>query len=151
MDRKQRIIVSITGIILVSLILVGLTYGYFLTRINGNTNTKSISATTANLVLEYGENTSAVQGVNNAEPGYSVDKIFTATNKGNNNVTYGVVLENIVNELSRQQDLVYTLTCTSYLKSGFSLSSDGTITGTVDGTCNGVSTETKFQVHQIYL
>ena len=144
MSKRQKIIVSITGIFLVLLILVGLTYAYFLTKITGNTNTKSISVTTANLVLEYGENTNVVQGINNAEPGYEVSKIFTATNEGNSNVTYGAALESIVNELSRQQDLVYTLTCTSYLKSDFSLASDGTITGTVDGTCNGVDTEKQF-------
>ena len=144
MSRKQKIIVSITGIFLVLMILVGLTYAYFLTKITGNTNTKSISVTTANLVLEYGENTNVVQGISNAEPGYSVEKIFTATNKGNSTVTYGAVLENIVNGLTRQQDLVYTLTCTSYLKEGFSLASNGTITGTLDGTCNGVPTEKQF-------
>ena len=144
MNRKRKIIVSITGIFLVLMILVGLTYAYFLTKITGNTNEKSISVTTANLVLEYGENTNVVQGISNAEPGYSVEKIFTATNKGNSTVTYGAALESIVNGLSRQEDLVYTLTCTSYLKKGFSLSSDGSITGTVDGTCSGVSTETKF-------
>ena len=144
MNRKQKIIVSITGLFLVLMILVGLTYAYFLTKITGNTNTKSISVTTANLVLEYGENTNVVQGINNAEPGYSVEKIFTATNKGNSTVTYGAALESIVNELSRQEDLVYTLTCTSYLKEGFSLASNGTITGTVDGTCNGVPTEKQF-------
>ena len=144
MSKRQKIIVSITGIFLVLLILVGLTYAYFLTKITGNTNTKSISVTTANLVLEYGENTNVVQGITNAEPGYSVEKIFTATNKGNSTVTYGAALESIVNELSRQEDLVYTLTCTSYLKEGFSLASNGTITGTVDGTCNGVPTEKQF-------
>ena len=144
MNRKQKIIVSVTGIFIVLLIIVGLTYAYFLTRIQGNTNTKSISVTTANLVLEYGENTNVVQGISNAEPGYFVEKIFTATNKGNSSVTYGAALEDIVNALTRQEDLVYTLTCTSYLKEGFSLASNGTITGTVDGTCNGVSTEKQF-------
>ena len=144
MNRNQKIIVSITGIFLVLMILVGLTYAYFLTKITGNTNTKSISVSTANLVLEYGENTNVVQGISNAEPGYSVEKIFTATNKGNSTVTYGAALESIVNGLTRQEDLVYTLTCTSYLKEAFSLASDGTITGTVDGTCNGVSSETTF-------
>ena len=144
MSKRQKIIVSITGIFLVLMILVGLTYAYFLTKITGNTNTKSISVTTANLVLEYGENTNVVQGISNAEPGYSVEKIFTATNKGNSTVTYGAALESIINELSRQQDLVYTLTCTSYLKNGFSLASDGNISGTVDGTCNGVTMEKQF-------
>ena len=45
MSRKQRIIVSITGIVLVSLILIGLTYGYYMTKINGNTNSKRYTFT----------------------------------------------------------------------------------------------------------
>ena len=45
MNRKQKIIISVTGIFIVLLILVGLTYGYFLTKISDNTNTKSISVT----------------------------------------------------------------------------------------------------------
>ena len=145
MNRKQKIIISITGIILVSLILIGLTYAYFLTKITGNTNSKSISVTTANLVLKYGEETQDIITKEALMPGETAAvKVFSATNEGNSDVTYGAALENIVNGLSRQEDLVYTLTCTSYLKSGFSLSSDGTITGTVDGTCNGVSTEKQF-------
>ena len=38
MNRKQKLIVSITGITIVMLALLGLTYGYYLTRIQGNTN-----------------------------------------------------------------------------------------------------------------
>ena len=41
MSKRQKIIVSITGIFLVLMILVGLTYAYFLTKITGITNTKS--------------------------------------------------------------------------------------------------------------
>ena len=55
MNRKQKIIVSITGIFIVLLALVGLTYAYFLTRIRGNEEPKSISVTTANLELVYGD------------------------------------------------------------------------------------------------
>ena len=128
MSKRQKIIVSITGIFLVLMILVGLTYAYFLTKITGNTNTKSISVTTANLVLEYGENTNVVQGINNAEPGYSVEKIFTATNKGNSTVTYGAALESIVNELTRQEDLVYTLTCTYSITCSINCSSYSSVT-----------------------
>ena len=40
MNRKQKITISITGIILILLILIGLTYAYFLTTIKGNTNEK---------------------------------------------------------------------------------------------------------------
>ena len=41
MNRRQKIIVSITGIFIIMLALVGLTYAYFLTRITGNENEKS--------------------------------------------------------------------------------------------------------------
>ena len=44
------------------LILVGLTYAYFLTRINGNTNDKSISVSTANLYIEYSDNNDVITG-----------------------------------------------------------------------------------------
>ena len=62
MSKKAKIIVSISGIVLVMLILVGLTYAYFLTRIHGNTNNKSISVTTANLELTYGDNSAEILG-----------------------------------------------------------------------------------------
>ena len=56
MNRKSRIIVSVVGITIVLLALLGLTYAYYLTRIQGNTNTNSISVTSANLKIVYGEN-----------------------------------------------------------------------------------------------
>ena len=55
MNRRQKIIVSVVGIFIVLLALVGITYGYFLTRIQGNTNTTSITVTTADLKLVYGD------------------------------------------------------------------------------------------------
>ena len=145
MSRKQRIIVSITGIVLVSLILIGLTYGYYLTKIKGNTNSKSISVVTANLLLEYADVNDELITDSAVEPGKSWTKTFVATNKGNKTVTYGVALENVVNTLERKEDLVYTLDCKQYSKTGFSIDkTNKTVTGTIFGTCNGVSEETTF-------
>ena len=128
MNRKQKIIVSTTGIFLVLLILVGLTYAYFLTRINGNTNEKSISVTTANLRLVYSDGTDGVIGGTNIEPSDTVyTKTFTVKSEGNKNIEYGVYLINVINQLTRKEDVKYTLECTT----------DGTIT------CNGVN-ETTF-------
>ena len=115
MTKKQKIIVSTTGIFLVLLILVGLTYAYFLTRIKGNTNEKSISVSTANLILEYADIEDVVVGGENVEPGTTWTKKFSATNKGSKKVEYGVALENVLNTLERTKDLVYTLNCTSSL------------------------------------
>ncbi len=145
MSRKQRIIVSVTGIFLVLLILVGLTYAYFLTKIKGNENNKSISVTTANLLLEYADVNDELITDSAVEPGKTWTKTFVATNKGNKTVTYGVALENVVNQFERKDDIVYTLDCKQYSKTGFSIDkTNKTVTGTISGTCNGVSDETTF-------
>ena len=150
MNRKQRIIVSVTGIFLVLLILVGLTYAYFLTKINGNTNDKSISVTTANLEIKYDDNNDIITG-DKIEPGTTLPtKVFTVINNGNMNVEYSVGLVNIINTFTNTEDVVYTVTCKSYDKVGFSLGTDGTITGTENGTCSGVD-ETEFPTLNSYI
>ena len=129
MNRRQKIIVSVTGIFLVLLILVGLTYAYFLTKIKGNDNEKSISVTTANLELVYGDGNALITA-EKIEPGDSITaKTFTVTNSGNATINnYAVYLEELVNNLERTSDMVYTLTCTSSV---------------TNSTCNG-KTETVF-------
>ena len=114
MNRKQRIIVSVTGIILVFLILVGLTYAYFLTKINGNPNDKSISVTTANLELTYEDGNGFIKA-DLIEPGEVISsKTFTVKNEGNSTVNnYAVYLEELVNTLTRTKDMVYSLSCES--------------------------------------
>ena len=114
MNKKQKIIVSVVGITIVLLALLGLTYAYFLTRIQGNTNEKSISVTTADLKLVYGDGNGLIEA-NSIMPGTTLTtKKFTVKNEGNAKVdNYVVYLEELVNELTRVDDLVYTLTCTS--------------------------------------
>jgi len=123
MNRKQKIIVSITGITIVLLALVGLTYAYFLTRITGNTKDKSISVTTANLELLYGdgngillpagliqpsnenikfyisneetEDPTDVLTDENGEPLVQEAKTFTVTNNGDGEVKFAITLEKL--------------------------------------------------------
>ena len=141
MNRKQKIIVSTTGIFLVLLILVGLTYAYFLTRINGNTNDKSISVSTAKLELTYGDNSAEILGKDLVlEPSDTEigTKTFTVTNNGND-TSYVVVIENVsITKTSdgstttfESNDFRYTLTCTK---------SDGT-------NCDGVNTQSVFPIN----
>ena len=136
MNRKQRIIISITGIVLVSLILIGLTYGYYLTKIKGNTNSKSISVTTANLYIEYNDNNDIITG-DKIEPGTILpSKTFTVTNKGTENVSlYSIGLVNIVNTFKNTKDVVYTLSCNSSV---------------TNKKCNGVE-ETEFPTLNSYI
>jgi len=111
MNRKTKIIVSVVGITIVLLALLGITYAYYLTRIEGNTNTNSISATTADLKLKYDDGSGAITALD-IMPGKEIEKTFSVTNEGNSKVNgYAVVLENVVNGLTRKEDLIYTLTC----------------------------------------
>ena len=129
MNRKQRIIVSITGIFIVMLALVGLTYAYFLTRITGNENPKSISVTTANLQLLYEDDTNQVVTEERLMPSDTVyTKSFTVKNQGNANIDYGVYLINVINTFERKDDIKYTMECTT----------NGTLP------CGAVATETTF-------
>ena len=129
MNRKQRIIVSITGIFIVMLALVGLTYAYFLTRITGNENPKSISVTTANLRLLYEDDTNQVVTEERLMPSNTVyTKSFTVKNEGNANIDYGVYLINVINTFERKDDIKYTMECTT----------NGTLP------CGAVASETTF-------
>ena len=150
MNRRQKIIVSLTGIFIVLLGLIALTYGYFLTRINGNTNTKSISVSSTNLEIEYKDNNDIITG-DKIEPGTTLpSKVFTVINNGGKNVEYSVGLVNIINTFTNTEDIVYSISCKSYNKEGFSLGTDGTITGTENGTCDGVD-ETEFPTLNSYI
>ena len=128
MNRKNKIIISIVGISIISLALIGLTYGYYLTRIQGNTNNKSISISTANLELTYSDNSDVITGTN-IVPGTTLGtKTFTVTNNGDNNVdSYSVGLVNVINTFTRLDDIKYKVTCSSSVK---------------DKKCNGVSEST---------
>ena len=150
MNKKQKIIVSVTGIFIVLLILIGLTYAYFLTRITGNGNPTSITVTTANLELVYGDGTTAILTSENplmpsSEPIGTKD--FTVTNNGDDS-GYVVVFEDILVTYAadtvidgktvtagietnfESNDFVYTLTCVVEDKSGTVLT---------DKSCNGIN------------
>lgn len=113
MKRKTKIIVYTTCIILTLLILLGFTYGYYLTKINGNKNSKSLEITSGDSSLLYTdlstEDTSEI-----IEPGYTNIKLFTIKNIGDLPARYDIYLTDVSNSFSRKQDLTYTL----YRKAG---------------------------------
>ena len=167
MNRRQKIILSLTVIGIVLLVIIGLTYAYFLTRINGNTETKSISVSTANLALVYGDGNDLITGTN-ILPGTSLEpKTFTVTNQGNAKTGYVVTIEDVKvtwttsgtttdeegNEVSYNEgdttkfetnDFVYTLTCKSYLRADYEANPE---TATETGTCSGTDSEITFPMN----
>ena len=146
MNRKQKIIVSVTSIFLVLLLLVGLTYAYFLTQINGNENSKSISVTTANLALVYDDGNGILEVGDVVSPGDTVkfktstgttanSKTFSVTNEGNATTDYVVVIEN-VNVTYTSTVVVNGETHTAGTKTSFE-SNDFVYTLTCESGCNG--------------
>ena len=105
------------------LALLGITYAYYLTRIEGNTNTNSVSITTADLRIEYADGNGVISS-DALTPGNYVGsengKTFSVENKGNVTIEgYSVVLEYIFEEgvnpsvFERPEDFKITLTCES--------------------------------------
>lgn len=113
MEKKSRrgIIVGITALFLVTLILLGLTYAYYRTRIIGNPNAESISVTSKNLQLTYSDGTENVNTTGTIEPGTVITKTFTVTNDGDAAIEYAVYLEDVLNTFSRTEDVTYVLDC----------------------------------------
>lgn len=125
MNRKQKIIISITGITIILLALVGLTYAYFLTQITGNENPTSISVTTANLEVVYSDNSQEILSKDQyltPSLGTSANeaigtKTFKVLNEGNDS-SYIVIIDNV--RITKGEDITtfktndfrYTLTCT---------------------------------------
>ncbi len=114
MTRERRIIVSLVGIFIVVLALIGVTFGYWMTRVVYNTEEKSLSVKLGTLELKYGDGNGILAPKEAIMPGEEVGtKTFTVENTGDNKSLYGVIFENVNNPLERKTDLVYTITCES--------------------------------------
>ena len=113
MKRKTLTIISIVSIIIISLILLGITYGYYLTTIDGNESFKSVEVTTGDSKVLYTDlSTEDISEI--IEPGFKTVKSFTVKNTGNVSATYSIYLVDVINNLNRTQDITYNL----YKKAG---------------------------------
>lgn len=113
-EVKKKIIISMCAIILLVLTIFGITYAYFTTKIQDNKNKTSIEVGAALLKLDYNGKNSYIK-IEGLLPGENIEsKKFSVKNTGTVTINnYDVILENLVNELSRFEDLTYELTCTS--------------------------------------
>lgn len=118
MKRKNKIILLSTIIFLILITLILITYGYYLTNINGNTNDKSVTASIAYLELTYNDGNGLISA-NNIIPGENITtKTFSVENTGNKKVVnYVVYLEDVINTFEDKNDLKLTLNCTSSINS----------------------------------
>ena len=113
MKNKKSVLLIMTCLVLATLILVGLSYAYYRTRVIGNPNEESISISSKNLQLTYSDGTENINTTGIIEPGTVITKTFTVTNDGDDSLEYGVYLEDVLNTFKRTEDITYTLTCTA--------------------------------------
>lgn len=132
---KKRIITSMIAILLLIITLFGITYAYFIAKVQGNTNEKSVSVSAGKLALKYGDGNADITA-EKIIPGTDIEeKTFTVTNTGTHIVeSYEVIVEKVYNDLEHYEDLTYTLTCKSYKTTDYETNGDS---ATETGTCNG--------------
>ncbi len=97
MERTKiyKIIFSLVGFILM---LSGVSYAYFITKVSNNETTSTIASDAANLELEFKEGTNQISA-SDIFPGWYASKTFTVTNKSSIAVNYSLYISDIVNPL----------------------------------------------------
>ena len=113
MSRKQRIIISITGIFLITFLLLGFTYSFYNMKITENENTNSVVVKIGSASIEYTD-LSTDNSQELIEPGYTNIRLFTVKNITNKPVEYHIFMDEVENTFVRTQDVKYTL----YRKTG---------------------------------
>lgn len=93
MNTKQKLTLGIAAIFMVTLTIVGVTYAYFVTRVNDN-NTETVNVQTAKLVaLEYAPCDDTEVKLENALPGTKKTLAFAVKNgDAVNSQTFNIVL-----------------------------------------------------------
>ena len=108
--KNKHIIISGIALFLITILLLGLTYAYYKTKVIGNTNEKTISSVGKKLEVTYTDGNGVIEPTGKIEPGYTATKTFSVKNTGDETATYSIKLDNITNTFTRTEDWKYTLT-----------------------------------------
>ncbi|MCI7084232.1 MAG: BspA family leucine-rich repeat surface protein [Tenericutes bacterium] len=106
-------ITILTIILLTILGVIGFSYAYFSTDINGEG--KYITLDTAGLKLRYTDD--VTMSLNNAIPGDKIERTFTVENIGTKTVSYNIVWKDLINTINNY-DLHLDMKCKSYKNYG---------------------------------
>jgi len=113
MEKKSRkqIIIGLMALLLVSIMLLGLSYAYYRTRIVNNSATKSVITSSGKIEISY-LNESEYINLDNIEPGYTNEdspKTFTVKNTGDKTASFSIILDKMESTFLRKKDWTYTL------------------------------------------
>ena len=108
MKNKKILVYSL--VLLLVLSIIGITYAYFSTKISGNTSAKNFTAISKVIKIEYSDGTEKLTSNDNLfKPGSIIEKKFTVTNTGDDDIDYTIYLENVTNTFNRVNDITYEL------------------------------------------
>ena len=110
-EIKKRTIIGIVVAIVILIGIIGITYGFYETRVKGNTNEYSFD-----LSKDSALSVAFVDGIQMMSfdkgyffPGDSETKGFSVENTGNDDAYYTILLDKVKNEFERTEDLKYEL------------------------------------------
>ena len=106
-------ITILTIILLTILGVIGFSYAYFNTDVNGEG--KYITLNTAELKLRYTDD--VTMSLTNAIPGDKIERVFTVENIGTKTVSYNIVWKDLINTINNY-DLHLDMKCKSYKNYG---------------------------------
>ena len=122
---KDKKILFGTGIVLLLLLTIGLSYAYFSTSVKGNDNAKDMVVEAGTLSLVYTDGPEIK--VDHVKPGWSTTKEVSVKNTGTLDANYNIIWQSLTNEITNDE-MVISTTC-ERLNSA----------GTTEGTCNSIS------------
>ena len=94
-NKIYKVVFSLIGFILM---LSGVSYAYFVSKVNNNESASTIAGEAANLELEFKEGSNQING-DGIFPGWSATKTFTVNNKNKIDAYYNLYIDEIKNEL----------------------------------------------------
>ena len=94
-NKIYKVVFSLIGFILM---LSGVSYAYFVSKVNNNESASTMAGEAANLELEFKEGINQING-EGIFPGWSDTKTFTVKNKSSIDVYYNLYISDIKNEL----------------------------------------------------
>ena len=107
MKNNLKIILSSIGIAILVALMGTATYAYFTLEIEGVGKNNILRTFNKNMEITYTETSNIT--LENAYTGDTVTKTFTVKNTGNTDVYYNVVLENVVNNFAKPEELQYAI------------------------------------------
>src|SRR5574344_872629 len=107
MDKRHKVMIVILSILNVVVLLVGVSYAYYVATISGNETSKSLEGTSSNLEITFADGADTVSASGIA-PGWSATKTFTVTNTGNDTAYYKIKLYDLTNTFTVKDLWNYT-------------------------------------------